>query len=88
MMEWEKQLHQLSDRLSYLKDIFPGKHEEDIALLESRLDGIRRKLENCSQEEAQAEMTSLLPMMKRTAMVSPTARPSPRKTAPRSPCIP
>lgn len=59
MMEWEKQLHQLSDRLSYLKDIFPGKHEEDIALLESRLDGIRRKLENCSQEEAQAEMTSL-----------------------------
>ncbi len=59
MMEWEKQLHQLADRLSYLKDIFPGKHEEDIALLQTRLDEIRQKLENCSREEAQAEMTSL-----------------------------
>ena len=59
MMEWEKQLHQLSDRLSYLKDIFPGKHEEDIALLESRLSAVRQKLETCSQEEAQADMTSL-----------------------------
>ncbi|HJD96023.1 carboxyl transferase domain-containing protein [Mailhella massiliensis] len=58
-MEWEKQLHQLSDRLSYLKDIFPGKHEEDIALLESRLSAVRQKLETCSQEEAQADMTSL-----------------------------
>ena len=59
MMEWEKQLHQLADRLCYLKDIFPGKHEEDIALLETRLADIRRKLETCSAEEAQAEMTSL-----------------------------
>lgn len=59
MMEWEKQLHQLADRLSYLKDIFPGKHEEDISLLESRLEGMRKKLETCSQEEAQADMTSL-----------------------------
>lgn len=59
MMEWEKQLHQLADRLCYLKDIFPGKHEEDIALLETRLNDIRRKLETCNAEEAQAEMTSL-----------------------------
>ena len=59
MMEWEKQLHQLADRLCYLKDIFPGKHEEDIALLQTRLDDVRRKLESCSAEEAQAEMTSL-----------------------------
>ncbi len=59
MMEWEKQLHQLADRLCYLKDIFPGKHEEDIALLETRLADIRRKLETCSAEEAQAKMTSL-----------------------------
>ena len=59
MMEWEKQLHQLADRLCYLKDIFPGKHEEDIALLETRLNETRRKLESCSAEEAQAEMTSL-----------------------------
>ena len=59
MMGWEKQLHQLADRLCYLKDIFPGKHEEDIALLQTRLDETRRKLESCSPDEAQAEMTSL-----------------------------
>ena len=33
MMEWEKQLHQFADRLNYLKDIFPDKHEEDIRQL-------------------------------------------------------
>ena len=52
MMEWEKQLHQLADRLSYLKDIFPGKHEEDIALLQTRLDEIRQKLETCNIPKA------------------------------------
>ena len=36
-MEWEKQLHQLADRLNYIKDIFPGKHAEDISELENGL---------------------------------------------------
>ncbi|MBQ5727427.1 MAG: acetyl-CoA carboxylase carboxyl transferase subunit alpha/beta [Mailhella sp.] len=58
-MEWEKQLHQLADRLTYIKDIFPGKHEEDIATLETRLREARTRLENCTATEAQAEMSSL-----------------------------
>ena len=58
-MEWEKQLHQLADRLTYIKDIFPGKHEEDIATLETRLREARTRLENCTSDEAQAEMASL-----------------------------
>ena len=58
-MEWEKQLHQLADRLTYIKDIFPGKHEEDIATLETRLREARTRLENCTATEAQAEMASL-----------------------------
>ncbi len=58
-MEWEKQLHQLADRLTYIKDIFPGKHEEDIATLETRLREARTRLESCTATEAQAEMSSL-----------------------------
>lgn len=58
-MEWEKQLHQLADRLTYIKDIFPGKHEEDIATLETRLREARTRLESCTAAEAQAEMGSL-----------------------------
>ena len=59
MLECEKQLHQLSDRLSYLRDIFPGKHEEDLSLLQSRLDDVRAKMESSSEEEARAEVESL-----------------------------
>jgi len=58
-MDWEKQLHQFADRLNYIKDIFPGKHEEDIRTLETRLADARRRLETCSLDEAKAEMASL-----------------------------
>lgn len=36
-MEWDKQLQHLTERLSYLRDVFAGKHGEDISLLETRL---------------------------------------------------
>ncbi len=58
-MEWEKQLHQLADRLTYIKDIFPGKHAEEIGTLETRLSEARTRLESCTADEAQAEMASL-----------------------------
>ena len=58
-MEWEKQLHQLADRLNYIKDIFPGKHEEDIAAMQERLDEARVRLESCGRDEAKTEMASL-----------------------------
>ena len=58
-MEWEKQLHQLADRLNYIKDIFPGKHEDDIAAMQTRLDEARARLESCSRDEARAEMAAL-----------------------------
>ena len=58
-MDWEKQLHQFADRLNYIKDIFPGKHEEDIRTLETRLADARLRLETCSRDEAKAEMASL-----------------------------
>ena len=48
-MEWEKQLHQLADRLTYIKDIFPGKHAEEIGTLETRLSEARTRLESCTE---------------------------------------
>ena len=58
-MEWEKQLHQLADRLNYIKDIFPGKHADDIEAMENRLAEARARLEACGREEAKAEMAAL-----------------------------
>ena len=41
-MEWDKQLQQLSERLSYMRDIFPEKHVEDMSLLGLQLDELRQ----------------------------------------------
>lgn len=41
-MEWDKQLQQLSERLSYMRDIFPDKHTEDLSLLGLQLDELRQ----------------------------------------------
>lgn len=41
-MEWDKQLQQLSERLNYMRDIFPDKHLEDLSLLGLQLDELRR----------------------------------------------
>ncbi len=38
MKEFEKKIQALKNRLSYIQDIFAGKHQEDIALLKERLD--------------------------------------------------
>lgn len=40
-MEWDKQLQQLSERLNYMRDIFPDKHLEDLSLLGLQLDELR-----------------------------------------------
>ena len=58
-MEWEKQLHQLADRLNYIKDIFPGKHTEEIAELEKGLSSARERLGSDSAGMTQADMTAL-----------------------------
>ncbi len=59
MSEHKKQLQQLADRLSYLRDIFPGKHQEDISLLQSRLDEVCSRVENGSAEDARSEVGAL-----------------------------
>ncbi len=58
-MEWEKQLHQLADRLNYIKDIFPGKHAEEIAELEKGLASVRERLSADPAGVTLADMTAL-----------------------------
>ena len=45
-MDWDKQLHQLTERLNYVRDIFAGKHQEDIGLLDKRLAELKRGIED------------------------------------------
>ena len=65
-MEWEKQLHQLADRLNYIKDIFPGKHAEDISDLENGLAAARERFPDCAAAEVQAGLAALEDLFFRT----------------------
>ena len=65
-MEWEKQLHQLADRLNYIKDIFPGKHAEDISELENGLAAARERFPDCAAAEVQAGLAALEDLFFRT----------------------
>ena len=65
-MEWEKQLHQLADRLNYIKDIFPGKHAEDISELENGLAAARERFPDCAAAEVQAGLAALVDLFFRT----------------------
>ena len=42
-MDIEKRAHHLSERLNYIRDIFDGKHPEDIELLHNRLNEFFRR---------------------------------------------
>ncbi|MBR4424040.1 MAG: acetyl-CoA carboxylase carboxyl transferase subunit alpha/beta, partial [Mailhella sp.] len=59
MTDWEKQLQQLSNRLHYLSDIFPGKHEEDISLLTERLALLRQEHEGNPDLDIKSRISSL-----------------------------
>ena len=55
IMELTKKIQHLTDRLNYIKDIFAGKHQEDITLLENRLN----ELKECAPQNAEEMMTAL-----------------------------
>ena len=55
-MELSKKAQQLTDRLNYIKDIFGGKHQEDISLLETRLNEFKTgETENIDEATATIE---------------------------------
>ena len=55
-MELSKKAQQLTDRLNYIKDIFGGKHQDDISLLETRLNEFKTgETENIDEAAAAIE---------------------------------
>ncbi len=64
IMELSKKAQQLTDRLNYIKDIFGGKHQEDISLLETRLNEFKTgETENI--DEATATIEDLFSFMEK-----------------------
>jgi acetyl-CoA carboxylase carboxyl transferase subunit beta len=53
-MDFDKKLHQLNDRLNYIRDVFTGKQEENIRLLESKLNELMLREKHLSASEQQA----------------------------------
>ena len=63
-MELSKKAQQLTDRLNYIKDIFGGKHQDDISLLETRLNEFKTgETENI--DEAAAAIEDLFSFMEK-----------------------
>ena len=58
-METEKQVQHLAERLNYIRDIFAGKHNENIALLVSKMEDYRRREPQLSPRERRAAVLTL-----------------------------
>ena len=61
-MDREKKLQQLSERLSYIRDIFAGKHNENVRLLETKMADYRQRegsLTDTKKNEAVVTLSDL-----------------------------
>ncbi len=58
-MELAKNLQQLTERLNYIRDIFGGKHQDDINLLSSRLEEFRHNIETQANINFDEGLTTL-----------------------------
>ena len=54
-----ERVHHLSERLNYIRDIFDGKHPEDIELLHNRLNEFFRRATEGIQADPAAELSTL-----------------------------
>lgn len=59
LLDIEKELHLLQEKLTYIKDIFAHKENENILLLESKLKDFVNSYQNINLEEAKRKLTSL-----------------------------
>lgn len=55
----EKRIQSLNDRLSYTRDIFAGKHEDSIRLLDEKLTEFTNRVRNGEVEDPHTEIVSL-----------------------------
>ncbi|MGJ3522435.1 acetyl-CoA carboxylase carboxyl transferase subunit alpha/beta [Nitratidesulfovibrio sp. D1] len=58
-MDTEKRTQHLAERLGYIRDVFGGKHNENIALLESKLQEFNLRLSEGSISDENAALTTL-----------------------------
>ena len=58
-MDREKKIQQLSERLNYTRDIFAGKHNENVRLLETKMTDYRQREAVLSSQEKQEAVTTL-----------------------------
>lgn len=58
-MDIEKRVQHLTERLGYIRDIFGGKHNENIALLEARLDEFAQREANGTQGDGSAALATI-----------------------------
>lgn len=58
-MDREKKLQQLGERLGYIRDIFVGKHNENVRLLESKMEDYRQREAQLSMQEKDEAVVTL-----------------------------
>ncbi len=58
-MELLKKIHQLSERLNYIQDIFAGKHQDDINILKARLDEFKQAIEQKADINIEQNINSI-----------------------------
>ena len=58
-MDIEKKLHHLNERLTYIRDIFAGKHNENVRLLETKMADYREREHILSAKDREAAVTTL-----------------------------
>ena len=59
MMDIEKRLHRLNERLTYIKDIFDGKQDEAVRMLQIRLDDFQARMPDMNSRERHSAVTAL-----------------------------
>ncbi len=58
-MELDKKIQHLTERLTYIKDIFGGRHSENIELLSSKMADLRRREPTLNQRERRAAVLTV-----------------------------
>ena len=59
MMDIEKRLHRLNERSTYIKDIFDGKQDEAVRMLQIRLDDFQARMPGMNSQERHSAVTAL-----------------------------
>ncbi|MDD6088783.1 MAG: acetyl-CoA carboxylase carboxyl transferase subunit alpha/beta [Desulfovibrionaceae bacterium] len=62
-MDFEKRAHHLQERLTYMRDVFAGKHADDFGMLSRRLSDFLSALENGTMKDPKTELQTIESMV-------------------------